>query len=267
MASEAAGSLDRSGPIPLYYQLYSLLLDSIESGTYAPGDCIPGERELEDIYSVSQITIRRALAKLVADGVIVRQPGRGSFVLRPRLRFSMVSLERASERYAAATSGDSRVEYEIQGPETVPAPERVALAMDLDAETPLQHFLRVLRQGGEPRSVSDVYLNLGPERGFTYDELMTGSVIPQVKHKYNIELVRVDQVIEAIGAPEQILRLLELEPGGPVLSVDSLFFDGSGKPVLLVTTFHRGDRYKFQQTVVFRATDVDSLRITARGQK
>jgi len=73
-------TIDRRSPIPLYYQLKTVIQDQIEGGMWRPGDRIPTEAELCEMYGISRAPVRQALAELVRDGVIVRRPGRGTFV-------------------------------------------------------------------------------------------------------------------------------------------------------------------------------------------
>lgn len=65
-------SLDRNTPIPLYYQLKQLLLESVESGRYPIGGLIPPEMELMKEHQVSRATVRRAMRELEHDGYIQR---------------------------------------------------------------------------------------------------------------------------------------------------------------------------------------------------
>ena len=76
-------TVDASSPLPLYYQVYRSLLGRIREDEYAPGDALPPERRLTELYGVSRITVVKALDLLERDGVIERQHGRGTFVREP----------------------------------------------------------------------------------------------------------------------------------------------------------------------------------------
>lgn len=64
--------IDPDSPIPLYYQLKTLLLEDIVGGAYPPGERLPTEHELCDIYGISRTPTRRALTELANEGVILR---------------------------------------------------------------------------------------------------------------------------------------------------------------------------------------------------
>src|SRR5580692_7765928 len=72
--------LDRNGNIPLVYQLGEAIRDKIVRGEYSQGDSIPTEDRLQRLYGVSRTTVRLALAKLVNEGYIRRQQGKGTYV-------------------------------------------------------------------------------------------------------------------------------------------------------------------------------------------
>ena len=69
--------LDKSRPIPLYYQVKESLLEKIKSNQFKVGDLIPSESELQEEYNVSRITIRRAIQELVQEGHLYTRQGRG----------------------------------------------------------------------------------------------------------------------------------------------------------------------------------------------
>jgi multiple sugar transport system substrate-binding protein len=73
-------SIDPTQPIPLYFQLKTLLLEAMLSGEYGPGDRLPTEHELCDRYEISRTPIKRALSELAEEGVVLRQRRRGTFV-------------------------------------------------------------------------------------------------------------------------------------------------------------------------------------------
>jgi ABC-type glycerol-3-phosphate transport system substrate-binding protein/DNA-binding transcriptional regulator YhcF (GntR family) len=73
-------SIDPAQPIPIYFQLKTLLLEEILSGRYGPQDRLPTEHELCDQYRISRTPVTRALSELAEEGIILRHRRRGSFV-------------------------------------------------------------------------------------------------------------------------------------------------------------------------------------------
>ncbi|GHO45329.1 GntR family transcriptional regulator [Ktedonospora formicarum] len=83
--------LERSNPLPLYYQLKEVLKQQIQAGHLAPHMAIPSEPELVAQYHVSRATVRQALTELVHEGLLYRQHGRGTFVCEPRVQQRVAS--------------------------------------------------------------------------------------------------------------------------------------------------------------------------------
>ncbi|HHF09196.1 MAG TPA: GntR family transcriptional regulator, partial [Candidatus Atribacteria bacterium] len=77
--------INRNSVVPLYYQVEENLREMIESGKWKAGDILPPEKELQAVYQVSRTTIRQALDLLVRKGMLIRIPGRGTFVIKNKI--------------------------------------------------------------------------------------------------------------------------------------------------------------------------------------
>ncbi|MGD2145803.1 MAG: extracellular solute-binding protein [Anaerolineae bacterium] len=73
-------TIDRSSPLPIYYQLKVLIQDQINCGLWRPGDRIPTEGEFCETHGISRSPVRQALNELAREGMLVRRPGLGTFV-------------------------------------------------------------------------------------------------------------------------------------------------------------------------------------------
>ncbi|WP_433080534.1 GntR family transcriptional regulator [Dactylosporangium sp. CA-052675] len=77
---------------PRYRAIATDLAAKIRSGFYAPGAALPAQRDLSTAYGVTLMTLRQALRQLSDEGLIVQQPGRGTFVSPPHLAYRLGSL-------------------------------------------------------------------------------------------------------------------------------------------------------------------------------
>src|ERR1035437_4333614 len=84
------GKIDRSSPVPFYYQVKQLLVADLESRALSPGDRLSGDHELCDTYGVSRTVVRQALSELETEGIIERLKGRGTFVAPPKTTEGLV---------------------------------------------------------------------------------------------------------------------------------------------------------------------------------
>ena len=76
--------LNKNTPVPLYYQLETLILEEIENGSYPPGSMIPTEKELSQMFNISRTTVRQAIAALVQNDRLYRTKSKGTFVANPK---------------------------------------------------------------------------------------------------------------------------------------------------------------------------------------
>src|ERR1700692_76714 len=90
-------TLERSNPLPLYYQLKEVLKQQIQAGHLDPHAARPSEPELVAQYHVSRATVRQALTELVHEGLLYRQHGKGTFVCEPRIQQTVSELRSLSE--------------------------------------------------------------------------------------------------------------------------------------------------------------------------
>jgi GntR family transcriptional regulator len=240
------GKIDRSSPLPLYHQLKQILLSCIKDEEIFPGEALPSETELQKTYGVSRITVRRALGDLAAEGYVTREPGRGTFVLRPK----------AQDDRSAALGGlmDSlraqgfEVDTEILQYEMRVAPPRVARKLGVDEGLPLLRFLRLIYADGTPIVLVTVHTNPGDAEPCTREELSSDSLFVVLERKHGIVVRRADRTIEATKARDEEARLLGIVGNPPMLLHETVVFDEQEQPVAHIKAVCRGDRYKFHTT-------------------
>lgn len=233
--------IDRSSPLPLYYQLRQILLKQIRDGHIRPGQPIPSEAGLQEQYGVSQITVRRAVSGLASEGYLLRQPGKGTFVLPPKLqdrsgRLGGFAADLASRGFKV----DSViVEYGVQ-----PIPPHVARALKLETGHPLLFFRRMIFADDEPIALTTAHCRLGEGITFTKEELGSDSIFPLFERKYGIRLLHAERTIEAVVLRPDEAESLEARPGTPALLSRLTAFDSHNRPIVFARTVYRGDRYR-----------------------
>lgn len=97
--------IDKQSPIPIYYQLEQYMKEKIEKGEWQPGEMIPSERELAEMYDISRMTVRQAVNNLVNDGYLIRRRGKGTFVAAQKNRAAAERADELFRRYAGARHG------------------------------------------------------------------------------------------------------------------------------------------------------------------
>jgi DNA-binding GntR family transcriptional regulator len=240
-----AVELDRSSPVPLYYQLAQAIEAAIRDGELAPGDRFENELALAKRLTLSRPTTRRAIQELVDKGLLVRKRGVGTQVVQNPVhrRVELTSLFDDLAR-AGQEPTTQLLEYH-----TGPAGEEIAAELNLSAERDVVTIQRLRCANGEPLAVMTNYLpvELAPDP----EELESAGLYQSLRTRgIHIRLAR--QRIGAKPATRAEARLLDEKVGGPLLTMSRTAFDDSGKAVEFGAHCYRASRYYFETTLVDR---------------
>ena len=238
---EIGGVIDKTSPVPFYYQLRQLLEQAISSGVLGVDDKIPTEAALCERYDVSRTVVRQALSDLEHTGLVVRQKGRGTFVAAPKL----------SEFVAQTLTRGERLETTVLRLEVEPVSPHVAGMLDLpDSEQiVLLERLRYLR--GEPLVVTTAYMPYALCAPILDLNMSDRSLFETYERELGYRLHRGTRAIEARAASAEIAEHLGVREGAPVLAFSGVTYIEDGRAIEYFVGVHRGDRSRFE-TELFR---------------
>ncbi len=236
--------IDRSSPVPLYFQVASRIEQAIASGVLPAGSRLENEIALVERLGVSRPTVRRALQELVGKGLLVRRRGVGTQVVqRPVTRkVELTSL------YDDLSRGGQRPTTTLLSHEVIAADEQLAERLSLAAGAPILHLRRLRLTGGIPLAVLENFL---PEE-------FTDLPVAELESRGLYQLMRVrgthmrvaQQRIGARPATPEESRLLAVKRSSPLLTMDRTTYDDSGAAVEFGHHCYRPDLYSFEITLV-----------------
>jgi DNA-binding GntR family transcriptional regulator len=246
MLSPASIPVDRSSPVPLYYQVAQELERAIQSGELAPGSRLDNEIALADRLGLSRPTVRKAIEYLVDRGYLVRRRGIGTQVVNPKVRRPV---ELTSLWDDLATSGkDPRTT--VRSLRTVAAPDAVAHALRVEPGSPVVALERLRFAGDEPLAIMRNHLPAGLVE-LTADALERGGLY-QLMRAAGIRPHMASQTIGARSASAAEARLLAARAGEPLLTMQRTTYDDGGRAVELGDHLYRASRYSFEVVLVTR---------------
>lgn len=236
--------LDRSSPVPLYFQLATQLQAAIDDGRLGSGDAIENEVALAERLGLSRPTVRRAIQELVAKGLLVRQRGVGTQVAH-----------RMVHRRAELTSLHDDLARDGREPRTTVLElrrdvqdARAAAALSLPAGTPLLLVERLRLAGDEPLAVMRNWLT--PRfADLTREELESTGLYTLLRIRGGRPHVA-RQEIGARTATTREARLLGTRRAAPVLTMSRRAFDSAGSALELGDHSYRSDSYAIEVMVV-----------------
>jgi GntR family transcriptional regulator len=214
----------------------------IVRGELAPGEQLPTERELGDLYAVSRVTVRRAIASLTADGIVYAIQGRGTFVASDRLTEPPGTLQSFHELVAN--------EHVTVGAEPLVVDTRAATLDEADkfgiaAGAPLFELVRLRTLDDLPVAIDSTILPLSVDPELPSLDWRHESLYARLAAAGHGP-VAADYAVEARAADPSVAKLLGATAGSPVLVQESEVSDASGRLVVVGEITYRGDRYRFR---------------------
>lgn len=241
--------LAEDGATPLWFQIAERLRKAVEAGTFAPGQTLPSEAQLNRHFGVSRATSRAALNELESAGLIVRRSGKGSIVLRKRVDQPAEEMAGFSEDMRRRGLTPSYRVLEIGHD---PATAEVAEALEVSPVTSIFRSHRLLLADGEPIGTAMSWL---PPRLFrtqpypTSKELESGSLYAWLRVRCGVTVKRAREYIEATSTDGLLAGKLGVPKGFPLLVARRQSFDEQDKPAEYVILSFRSDRYRFHLEV------------------
>jgi GntR family transcriptional regulator len=240
------------GPLPLYHQLEENLRARILAREFQAGDALPTEEQICSQYGVSRITVRRALDALIAQGLIVRRRGVGSFVAEPKTGVRSVRLTGSLDEFLAASG---TLENQLVGLAETVAPPEVAQGLALEQGARVVRLDAIMRLKDAPIGYLNIYFPLDIGRQLDKADLEGSSpIIRLVERKLNVRIARAEQTIEPDKAGKAAGRHLDLDPETPVLRVTRIYFTSLDRPIEIALIRYHPQRYRY--SIDFRSDSV-----------
>jgi len=245
-------SVDRSSPIPLYYQIKLNLKRFIEDNKLKPNDPLPPEEELAKYYKVSRLTVRQAMQELVKEGLIYRIQGKGTYVAENKMISDLSHLTGFSEEMEKIRK---KAWSKVLTNKLVKPPEKVADAFHISGEAKVLLLSRLRYEGDRPRSIENAYLNISKYpilRKISQYDMSTKSLYKLLKDEFSIYPTFAEEEIEVVHAEESVAKILGIKEGDCVLSIVRITFSQEKIPIEYVYSNYRKDNFKLRVTLKAR---------------
>lgn len=220
-----------------FQQVKNYLADELARGTWLPGQRMPSESELMRRFSVSRMTVNRALRELQAQGLIERVQGVGTFAAALHRVASRLSLHELQEEIEAR---GHRHQAQVQLHRAEPASAALGEQLGLAAGAEVFHTLILHLEGQTPLQCEDRYVN--PQAAPGYLEQDFSRVTPTRYLHRHTALRRAQYVLQAATATAQEAALLQIEPHSPCMVLVRRSMDHT-RVITLARLVHPGHRY------------------------
>ncbi|MHB9021470.1 MAG: GntR family transcriptional regulator [Halothiobacillus sp.] len=219
--------------MPLYEQIKQLVTRSLSEGEWLPGALIPGEMALARRYQVSQGTVRKAINELVAENMLMRRQGRGTFVAThaddgTTYRFLHLRNLAGEQEYPQSTFiGFSRGKADAQ----------IAKRLGIQTGGAVAQMQRVLTLSGKPVVFDDIRLPAALLKGISsamveeHVNAYKGTLYSLYETQYQIRIISAQERITAALADAPLAETLGVAIGSPLLCIERVAFTYKNLPV------------------------------------
>lgn len=236
-----------SRSIPLHLAISEKLSAQILSGVYSPGEQLPSEHQLTLQFNVSRITVRRAIANLVNQGLVISNQGKGVFVkdrkkITRSLSNPLIFFDEDMARQGASASIHS-LSFEIVIP-----PADVCIQLNLNQDPPRVYCQqKVILTDEIPVALDITYIPV--DLGETFAQQLQSSLIYPTLDSNGVAIERVETILECTHATHTVSKHLDIPLGAPLLVNRYVAFTTGEKPVICGETLSRADRLCYSVTL------------------
>lgn len=235
--------LDDNSPIPLYYQLESIIKKRIEEGTYKVDEKIPSERKLSEELNISRMTISKAISNLVEEGILYRKRGQGTFVAKKKIDFFPGLMGFTEIIESKGMKPSSKVIAQSVIMPDVHLCEKLKI---LEDEKVI--FTQRLRLAdNEIINLEESYVPYSIGKKLLEADLSVESIYKLLTDE-GYKLSKLEQEIEAILSSNELSELLEINVDEPILKRKRITYSND-KPIEYSLNYYRGDVYTMVMTI------------------
>ncbi|WP_334195774.1 GntR family transcriptional regulator [Muricomes intestini] len=228
------------GEIPLYLQIRRTIYEKIINGEYKPGEKLPSEDKLAEVFGVSRITINKALAELMNQEYLIREQGRGTFVSKMRKE----KTGRKSLGFSQSlVSKGFKVDTFVYKKEKMIPNKEIAQTLKVPVTREVIHLQRLRSVNKNPVVLQESYVFTNNCDRLLEIDFEKESLYEVLKNEFHEEVVTAKDTIEAIGAQGEMCEKLQVIPGFPILRAKRVASTQEGKNVEMTTSLYRGDQY------------------------
>ena len=231
-------ALERGSPIPLYMQIKQHLTGEIAAAD-PRSDKFYTDSELCNMFGVSRMTVRQAVQELVAEGLVKRSRGVGTFILGRQLEERLTPLVAFREQWVAS---GRPMAVELLSFETRPCPAGFAEDLTIARSAPVRYVFRLRSAGEMPIALDHRYLPLALAAGINQAEA-ANSILRALSGRF--EFAHAEIHLEATTAGDDEVRWLKVPRGAPLMMRRLRFITKDGVPVLAGYTVYRADLVRY----------------------
>ncbi|MBX3084552.1 MAG: GntR family transcriptional regulator [Anaerolineae bacterium] len=238
---------DRSRPEPLYHQIRDWMRQQVTTGAWPEHYKLPSEFELVERFSVNRGTVRKAIADLIAEGLLVSIHGRGTFVSSRTLEQPLAE--------DLITFSEDLIRKGIPFETTVLAcdvrkpPSNVAALLRINPNDDIFYLRRVRIVRQAPLALIENFVPYAVVAGIERVDFTVRGLFETLEKQYEVTLSWGQRTFQAQLADADTMTMLGIDPAIPIMYIEQLTYRDEDTPVELSNIWLRGDRFRLSAVV------------------
>jgi GntR family transcriptional regulator len=252
--TDPAQIVDRSSPLPVYFQIAIDMRRRIHAGEWRAGQRIKPELQLAHEYAVSRVTVRQALSELVKDDVLERRPGSGTYLRqqqRPLVYDLNLTVGALASRWRDADF-DNRAEV-IEAGIVNPVPDELRHRLQLRRTDGIVYLLRRVFINGRATVLYRSWFNGSLVPGLESSPGLGGSLSRVLTEEFGLTPTRSESELEVVRATREETTLLQVASDVPLVVVTATTYLPDGRPLEHSQLAWIGDSVRFHVTAYANA--------------
>jgi len=230
--------LDKTSPIPLHQQLANEIKMAIRSHQYPPGHKLPTEEELCNYFGISRPVVRQAYKQLIEEELIYRHKGKGSFVLKNDIRYTI--LDSIASLNQQIDINHMKPSIKVVSMDRIECTPEFRLQFELTEISPIILIKRIYY--GDEIPLFYIEMNL-PE--IIYPNMLENlapnqAISDYVKKHFNFRSVQSKRNVKAVTFSDEVCEFLKLPQGSAGFRIETISFDQFGRIVEISRTHVKG---------------------------
>jgi GntR family transcriptional regulator len=238
--------IDKNSAVPIYIQLGEVLKKKIKDRVYLPGEALPTERELTELFNVSRMTLRQAVSNLVQEGVLYKIQGKGAYVSKETIEKKMEIQSFSEDMKKRGLIPSNKVLYF----EKITPDDEIKNKLQLSENDKVYFLNRIRFANGEPMAIEYCYL---PEKYYpdlTKYNILNCSLYTLMKEEYHVEFNYMKQYIKAVNLGKTEAEILLGRTKGFGLASSKIIYNENENPIEYTKTIYHPERYTFNVTII-----------------
>ncbi|OCG27877.1 hypothetical protein A9G11_12335 [Gilliamella sp. wkB108] len=226
----------------IYKNIADLLRNEINSHKFAIGDAIPSEKKLAESFSVSRMTIRRAIDELIHLRLVSREQGRGTFIIAKDFHFGVTKLTSFKEIVSDANIEGRTVVIDFK---IINAPLSISSKLELNNDEKVFYSRRIRYINNKAVMVEDSYMPFKLFKNLSVEHLEE-SKFHYIENICNISIEGSYEACYAIMPDQGISKLLSIEPNQPILLLTTLSYSSNNQFINYAIIYRNTNEYNFE---------------------